>query len=160
MEAERNILKSTETSGYLPVDIRRRVFKRDGEKCRYCKKTKDLGVCHLVPVCRGGDPYNIDNLAVCCISCIRQKGKKTDEFYRWEFALTKSSDDIFRHSTWKTKVCFLDGEVLDGEILKLPSLTDTLLKVVVKEKPIFVAISSTKKIIPYEEIIQKRDKKK
>lgn len=36
---------------------------------------------HIIPLARGGAPYDIDNLRLTCLRCNRKKGKKMDGDY-------------------------------------------------------------------------------
>jgi len=60
------------------LSVRRRfdVLKRDGYKCRICRKAGgELEVDHIVPVSKGGT-NDIDNLQTMCRACNRGKGTK------------------------------------------------------------------------------------
>lgn len=60
---------------------RRRIFARDGGRCRYCRRhlTLELAtVDHLTPRARGGGDEE-DNLALCCRTCNSRKGDATLE---------------------------------------------------------------------------------
>jgi hypothetical protein len=54
------------------------VFERDGEVCRYCGRTENLSVDHVVPRCQGGGDQ-LENLVVACRSCNSRKGGRTPE---------------------------------------------------------------------------------
>ena len=43
--------------------VRLKVMERDGWRCRRCGKAGRLEVDHVVPLARGGDPFNPANLA-------------------------------------------------------------------------------------------------
>ena len=57
--------------------VRREVFDRDGWKCSLCGKYGRLECDHLVPLERGGDPWDLDNLQALCRRC--HLGKSRDE---------------------------------------------------------------------------------
>ena len=48
---------------------RRAVFERDGWRCVECGKAGRLECDHVVPLDRGGDPWDPDNLQTLCRSC-------------------------------------------------------------------------------------------
>jgi hypothetical protein len=56
---------------------RRRVFDRDGWKCRRCGRIDDLTVDHIIPHIRGG-PSTLDNFQTLCGSCNSAKGDRVD----------------------------------------------------------------------------------
>ena len=47
---------------------RRAVFDRDKHRCRACGKAGRLECDHVVPVNRGGDPWDLANLQALCRS--------------------------------------------------------------------------------------------
>ena len=49
--------------------VRRSVFERDGWRCRACGRPGRFECDHIVPLDRGGDPWNPDNLQTLCRSC-------------------------------------------------------------------------------------------
>ena len=55
--------------------VRRRVFHRDGYRCRQCGKAGRLECDHIVPlhVEPGQDPYDVDGLQSLCRSCHIEK---------------------------------------------------------------------------------------
>lgn len=55
--------------------IRSRILKRDGRKCRYCRKPAN-SVDHVIPHSRGGSD-NDDNLVASCHSCNSRKKDRT-----------------------------------------------------------------------------------
>jgi len=62
--------------GRPPISIRRRflVFKRDGYRCRICRRSGgELELDHVIPVCRGGNDV-MNNLQTLCRKCNRGKG--------------------------------------------------------------------------------------
>lgn len=54
-------------------DIRKKVFQRDGNACRYCGSTSDLECDHVESVSGGGMP-TMDNLQTLCARCNLKKG--------------------------------------------------------------------------------------
>ena len=66
----------------IPDRLRRAVFARDGETCRYCA-TKDgpFHLDHVVPVYLGG-AHTLNNLVVACGPCNMAKGATAPE--EWE----------------------------------------------------------------------------
>mgnify|MGYP000196719752 FL=1 len=57
---------------------RQNVFKRDGHKCQYCGKAKDLTIDHVLPKSKGGKS-TWNNLVTACKKCNSLKGDKTPE---------------------------------------------------------------------------------
>src|SRR6056300_20630 len=55
---------------------RKRIMKRDGNKCGYCGSTHNLTIDHIIPRSRGGDNSWI-NLVTCCHRCNGKKDNKT-----------------------------------------------------------------------------------
>lgn len=55
--------------------IRSRILKRDGHRCRYCRK-QATSVDHVIPHSRGGSD-NDDNLVASCRSCNSRKKDRT-----------------------------------------------------------------------------------
>lgn len=55
--------------------VRKRIFKRDGQRCLHCGKTKSLSVDHVVAVVNGGGNDD-ENLQTLCRSCNSSKGAK------------------------------------------------------------------------------------
>lgn len=63
--------------------MRRRVFARDGQICRYCGATTGpFEIDHVVPWSRGG-AHEFGNLAAACRSCNQAKGDRTPEEMGW-----------------------------------------------------------------------------
>ncbi len=63
----------------IPAAVRREVFARDGEVCRYCGAIEGpFHLDHVFPVSRGG-AGTIDNLAVACAPCNLEKSDRTPE---------------------------------------------------------------------------------
>ena len=53
--------------------LRLRVFQRDGWRCRKCGRAGRLECDHVVPMHRGGDPYDPANLQTLCRTCHIEK---------------------------------------------------------------------------------------
>ena len=49
--------------------LRRRVFDRDGWRCRSCGRTGALECDHVKPIDQGGEPFDMDNLQALCRGC-------------------------------------------------------------------------------------------
>ena len=49
--------------------LRLRIFERDGWRCCSCGKAGRLECDHVVPLHRGGDPYDPANLQTLCVGC-------------------------------------------------------------------------------------------
>ena len=56
--------------------VRRAVFERDGWRCVECGKAGRLECDHVVPLDRGGDPWDPDNLQTLCRSCHIEKTRR------------------------------------------------------------------------------------
>ena len=48
---------------------RRAVFQRDSHRCRSCGRAGRLECDHIVPLDRGGDAWDLDNLQSLCRGC-------------------------------------------------------------------------------------------
>ena len=57
---------------------RQNIFKRDGQQCQYCGRSKDLTLDHVLPKSRGGKS-SWSNLVTACKRCNSVKGDKTPE---------------------------------------------------------------------------------
>ena len=74
--------------------LRRMVFKRDGYRCVLCRGAGRLECDHVVPLHRGGPPFDINNLQTCCRSCHLEKTRSenlhepTPAEQEWRKALT------------------------------------------------------------------------
>ena len=49
--------------------VRRRVFRRDGWRCRGCGRAGRLECDHVIPLDAGGKLYSLDNLQSLCRGC-------------------------------------------------------------------------------------------
>lgn len=58
-------------------ETRRKVFERDGSRCRYCGKEATT-LDHVIPRSQGG-PNTRKNLVACCESCNGKKRNRTPE---------------------------------------------------------------------------------
>ena len=78
----------------IPRQLRHKVFKRDGYRCRECGASNDetsLEIDHIVPVARGGT-NDIDNLQTLCRECNRMK--YTDEWVGGETDLQMAENEL------------------------------------------------------------------
>jgi 5-methylcytosine-specific restriction endonuclease McrA len=57
------------------------VLKRDDYTCAYCSKPANT-VDHVVPLARGGDKYDTNNLVAACIACNSAKRDRGSFFNR------------------------------------------------------------------------------
>jgi hypothetical protein len=62
----------------VPVELRRRITERDGNRCVYCLTAEDncglrMHIDHIIPESSGG-PTTLDNLCLACFSCNVHKG--------------------------------------------------------------------------------------
>lgn len=55
---------------------RLQVLSRDGYVCHYCGQDAEQ-VDHIVPISRGGDPIDKDNMVACCKPCNIAKGNRS-----------------------------------------------------------------------------------
>lgn len=55
--------------------VRRRIFRRDGKRCRICNSGHRLTIDHIIPVVKGGGNED-ENLQVLCHNCNARKGSK------------------------------------------------------------------------------------
>ena len=53
--------------------VRRRVFERDGWRCRTCGRAGRLECDHVRPMHRGGSRWELDNLRTLCRRCHFEK---------------------------------------------------------------------------------------
>lgn len=70
---------------YLPISkirntrpSRRAIHSRDGNKCVYCKSTRNLTIDHIIPSSRGGQ-NSWENMVCACNKCNTFKGNRTPE---------------------------------------------------------------------------------
>lgn len=76
--------ESQSTREPISLVMRRLIFERDGEVCRYCADTSGpFELDHVIPVSRGGR-NKIDNLVVACRTCNRRKSDRTPDEMGWE----------------------------------------------------------------------------
>jgi hypothetical protein len=61
----------------IPTAVRRRVYERDGWRCRECGSPDDLSLDHIYPWSKGG-PDTEDNLRVLCVPCNSSKGARVE----------------------------------------------------------------------------------
>ncbi len=60
-------------------DLRLKVFKRDGHKCKKCGnifQSHELIGDHIIPIALGGDEWDMDNIQTLCIPCDKIKTKE------------------------------------------------------------------------------------
>jgi 5-methylcytosine-specific restriction endonuclease McrA len=62
-------------------ELRRRVFERDGHRCRACSSPELLAVDHVVAVINGGSD-DFENLQTLCRTCNSSKGRKQSAAWR------------------------------------------------------------------------------
>ena len=72
--------------------LRRVVFERDGWRCRTCGKAGRLEADHVVPISKGGDPWDMANLQTLCRGCHIEKHRPRidPERQRWLNRLRES----------------------------------------------------------------------
>ena len=68
--------------GKVTVSVRKKIYERDGYKCKCCGRTDDevyLEIDHILPISKGGkSQYN--NLQTLCEECNSKKGSKFIEY--------------------------------------------------------------------------------
>jgi len=67
----------------VPAWLRKAVFARDGEMCRYCGSTSDLQIDHVIPASVGG-PNCMENLVTACRECNMKKLNRAP----WDIGMT------------------------------------------------------------------------
>ena len=72
--------------------LRLRIFERDGWRCRNCGRAGRLECDHVVPMHRGGDPWDPGNLQALCREChlaksAREASKPDPERDAWQALL-------------------------------------------------------------------------
>jgi len=83
--------------------LRLRVLSRDGYTCTYCGQPEADQVDHVVPIARGGDIYNMDNLVACCRMCNLSKGTKTKAFFLSENATPPVFSEVYLPKTTSSR---------------------------------------------------------
>jgi len=104
-----NKLETRQGRQPIPRQLRHKVFKRDGYRCKECgasnKETK-LEIDHIKPVARGGTNH-IDNLQTLCKECNR--AKYTDE---WVGGISTSEELIKELNYSKSQLIDLKSRLL------------------------------------------------
>jgi HNH endonuclease len=72
---KRRTSRRTETSRYVPIEVKAAVWKRDGGKCRNCGSDFALQFDHKKSFSSGGKT-NFENLELLCRNCNQRKGSK------------------------------------------------------------------------------------
>jgi 5-methylcytosine-specific restriction endonuclease McrA len=77
---------------YLTVLFRERVYKRDGYRCRWCKREvredvphnhrQRATLDHLIPTSKGGKDM-MENLVTACHACNNEKGDMMPDVFEW-----------------------------------------------------------------------------
>jgi 5-methylcytosine-specific restriction endonuclease McrA len=70
---KRSSLTPKDARSVVTPQLRRRIFARDGHKCKACSGPPPLELDHIIPVSKGGssEPENLQSL---CVPCNRKKG--------------------------------------------------------------------------------------
>jgi 5-methylcytosine-specific restriction endonuclease McrA len=58
---------------FIPVEVRKAVFDRDGGRCVQCSSNFDIQYDHILPFSMGG-ASTVQNLQILCAPCNREKG--------------------------------------------------------------------------------------
>ena len=87
-------------------DLRLRVLSRDGRQCWICQG-EATQVDHIVPRVKGGDMWDMDNLAAICARCNQRKGDRvflggqsTPPVFSSNLSLVQTS--VVHHSPFST----------------------------------------------------------
>jgi 5-methylcytosine-specific restriction endonuclease McrA len=64
-------------SRYIPADVRKAVYERDGGKCVRCGNTNALQYDHILPFSKGG-ASTVENLQLLCANCNSEKRDAVD----------------------------------------------------------------------------------
>ncbi|MCY4414953.1 MAG: HNH endonuclease signature motif containing protein [Chloroflexi bacterium] len=67
--------RSTPLQGKRWQRIRRRVFERDGNRCRECGSARQLECDHITSLFSGGEPWDMRNLQTLCRDCHIRKSR-------------------------------------------------------------------------------------
>ncbi len=62
---------------YIPSEVKRTVWIRDGGKCVICKSKRNLEYDHDIPVAKGGS-NTANNIRILCKKCNRRKSAKIE----------------------------------------------------------------------------------
>jgi hypothetical protein len=65
----------SDDSRYIPSEVKRTVWKRDGGRCVNCGSKRDLEYDHDIPFSRGGSNTE-NNIRILCKRCNREKSAK------------------------------------------------------------------------------------
>jgi 5-methylcytosine-specific restriction endonuclease McrA len=60
--------------------IRLQVLARDEWTCRYCQQDATT-VDHVIPIVKGGDPIDMNNMVAACRSCNSSKGSRSEGLF-------------------------------------------------------------------------------
>jgi hypothetical protein len=60
--------------------VRLQVLARDGHVCYYCGQDATT-VDHVIPIAKGGDPINMDNMVAACRRCNSSKGSRSEGLF-------------------------------------------------------------------------------
>ena len=60
--------------------VRLQVLARDGYTCYYCGQDATT-VDHVIPIAKGGDPINMDNMVAACRRCNSSKGSRSEGLF-------------------------------------------------------------------------------
>ena len=73
---------------------RKRIFRRDGNKCGYCGSNRNLTIDHIIPRSKGGT-NTWKNMVTCCSRCNHLKDNKTLEEAGMKLKVTPYEPTIF-----------------------------------------------------------------
>jgi 5-methylcytosine-specific restriction endonuclease McrA len=60
--------------------VRLQVLARDEWTCRYCQQDATT-VDHVIPIVKGGDPIDMNNMVAACRSCNSSKGSRSEGLF-------------------------------------------------------------------------------
>jgi len=101
-----NQLSTREGRQPIPLELRHKVFKRDGYRCVECGASKDetsLEIDHIIPVSKGGT-NDIDNLQTLCKECNRAKRARTWVGGKTDYETTKKELNSLKKKLEETEI--------------------------------------------------------
>lgn len=79
LKSQNKIYLFLKKAGFVTVEIRERILKRDRSMCLNCGTKKQLTVDHIKPISRGGKTED-ENLQILCRSCNSKKQQKETNY--------------------------------------------------------------------------------
>ena len=151
-----------ENKRWIPINIRKEVVSRDQGKCVFCTSEENVGLAYRVPKSRGGRMFSF-NLVVMCKKCRQNKGHQlVEEFILspyFQFEVLKI-DNPCKDKSMKIKVVFIDGDIMEGEVVDDPNTNreDFYIKVGNDGGKVLVSRSEVKYIEVFPTLSEKLNK--